>query len=63
MKMKLYHSDSYTNSKDITLLLLKENGLNVHRALYSKWNERQYQRQLLHCLLPHVLPRSALQSR
>ncbi|XP_046854621.1 sorting nexin-14-like isoform X2 [Xenia sp. Carnegie-2017] len=55
--------NSYTNSKDITLLLLRENGLNVHKALYSKWNERQYQRQLLHSLLPHVLPRSALQSR
>jgi len=49
--------------KEIEDAVIKEYGGSLHKAIRGKGSEQQYMQHLLECVMPHLIPADAMQSK
>ena len=48
---------------EIEAAVIKEYGGSLHRAIRGYGTEQQYMQHLLECVMPHLIPADAVQSK
>lgn len=59
----MYVAPKGATLEEVEAAVIKEYGGSLHKAIRGEGTEQQYMQHLLECVMPHLIPADAVQSK